>query len=52
VAKVFGLRPVIGLPTLTEWMIHAIICEVIIFEIKVVKVVTPWLNLLPLENSY
>ena len=49
--KVFGLRPVVSLPSLTEWMIHAIVSEIVIFEIKVVEVVCTWLDLLSLQHS-
>jgi hypothetical protein len=49
--KVLCLRPVVSLPPLTEWMIHAIISEIVIFEIKVVEVVCTWLDLLTLQHS-
>lgn len=49
--KVFSLRPVISLPSLTEWMIHTIVSEIVIFEIKVVEVVCTWLDLLSLQHS-
>jgi hypothetical protein len=51
VTKVFGLRSVVSLPSLAERMIHAIISEVVIFEIKVVEVVCTWLDLLTLQHS-
>ena len=49
--KVFGLRPIISLPSLTKRMIHAIVSEIVIFEIKVVEVVCTWLDLLTLQHS-
>jgi hypothetical protein len=51
VTKVFGLGPIVSLPSLAKRMIHAIISEIVIFEIKVVEVVCTWLNLLTLQYA-
>ena len=50
-AKVFGLWSIISLPAVTEGVIHAIICEIVILEIKVVKIVSARLNLLTLQHT-
>ncbi len=49
--EIFGLRAVISLPSLTEWVVHPEIGEIIIFEIEVVEIVTCGLNFLSLEHA-
>lgn len=46
-----GLGSIIRLPPFAEGMVHTIVCEVVIFEIEVVKIVACGLNLLPLQDS-
>ena len=51
VTKVFSLRPIVSLPPLTERMIHAIVSEIVIFEIKVVEIVCTRFNFLSLQHT-
>ena len=51
VTEILSLRPIISLPTLAKRMVHSIISEIIIFEIKVVEIVTAGLYLLSLQDS-
>jgi hypothetical protein len=51
VAKVFSLRPIVSLPSLTERMIHTIVSEIVIFEIKVVEIVCARFNFLSLQHT-
>ena len=51
VTKVFSLRSIISLPSFTERMIHAIIGEIVILEIKVVEIVCTRFNFLTLQYS-
>lgn len=49
-AEVLWLRSVVGLPPLTEGVIHPILREVIILEIEVVEIVHTGLDLFPIHD--
>ena len=49
-AKILGLWSIICLPPLAEWVVHPIVCKIIILEVEVIKVVTSWFDFLPLHN--
>lgn len=49
-AKVLWLGAVIRLPALAERVVHAVVCEIVILEVEIVKVITPWLYFLSLHD--
>jgi hypothetical protein len=50
-AKEFWLWSIIRLPSLTEWMIHPEIGEVVVLKIEVIEIIASGLNFFALEYS-